>query len=641
MLESLEEFFKQQQFGKDALAMTKSLRDGHRLPWKEGQPSLPFEWKVTDLNALPPAHQVAILADVEEGIQDGSFSQVDSFVPKAICKLRGEEQNEKIRTIHILCSINDKLQEERCSVRYEDIRCARMLIKKFMTKIDLQKGYRNLSVCKDDRTYLAFVVQGKTFVCNVLPFGLASAPKAFTDLLTGLKVKWRLMGALVVIYLDDFLIAADSFEEWFSSVSLVVNELIRFGFFLNKKKFFLGPYRRIEFLGAVLDSDGPTITVSAKKVEKAVSLIEDLLPSFALDPLQKFLGFLSFLGVGVFGTRLFRRYLDSALQSLLAGHQPSSHLLTAASAEALFWKENLLQLRSKKVSLEAFDPHTLYTDASDTGWGAILVKEGSVVDMVAGNFSAQESSLSSTAREILAVRGAFERFSFRWKGKSVVMLIDNASAVASLKGTFSRALETVPIMQELAWNLRDNTIDIFPIHCPRDCGFLPAADHLSRCRGLVPPHFKLSPPVQFHDPFGQTEWELNNQLFDSLIVPLLSLPFIDVFASSSNRKSPHFCSLIDEPGSLGNGLAFNWSRKSIYAFPPFSLLELVIAKISSEKPQVTVLITKDVSLEPIWPLLSKLSRSPPRFISRRRGLLYLNGRKGEPLLDLFVWRVSQ
>ena len=73
-------------------------------------------------------------------------------------------------------------------------------------KIDLKDAYYTVPIHPNHRRYLRFMYQGILYEFGCLPFGLSSAPRAFTKLLKPVVVLIRLLGIHVVIYLDDILL---------------------------------------------------------------------------------------------------------------------------------------------------------------------------------------------------------------------------------------------------------------------------------------------------------------------------------------------------------------------------------------------------------------------------------------------------
>ena len=73
-----------------------------------------------------------------------------------------------------------------------------------MAKVDIESAYRLIPVHPQDHPLLVMKWKGKIFMDPMLPFGLHSAPKIFTDALN-----WILCRASighVFHYLDDFII---------------------------------------------------------------------------------------------------------------------------------------------------------------------------------------------------------------------------------------------------------------------------------------------------------------------------------------------------------------------------------------------------------------------------------------------------
>ena len=88
----------------------------------------------------------------------------------------------------------------------------------------------------EHRQFLRFS-WGKTiyeFTC--LPFGLSSAPWAFTKILRPAVAFLRLLGIRMVVYLDDMLIMNTTKEGLNRDVEMVTMCLIKLGFLINWEK---------------------------------------------------------------------------------------------------------------------------------------------------------------------------------------------------------------------------------------------------------------------------------------------------------------------------------------------------------------------------------------------------------------------
>ncbi|XP_077111651.1 uncharacterized protein LOC143767303 [Ranitomeya variabilis] len=92
----------------------------------------------------------------------------------------------------------------------------------------------------------------------------------------------------------------------------------------------------------------------------------------------------------------------------------------------------------------------------------------------------------------------------------------------------------------------------------------------------------------------QGEWSLNGSIFN-LIVERWGQPEVDLFATKENRKVAQFCSLNPRENPLSvDALLIDWNFRLAYAFPPLSLLPLVVRKIRKDKATVII-------IAPFWP----------------------------------------
>ena len=138
----------------------------------------------------------------------------------------------------------------------EDLKIACHLLSQndFMATLDLEDPYLLVSVHEDHRKYLRFSFQTEVYEFTALPFGLASAPFIFTNILKPVVYWLRERGFASVNYLDDFLILGGSFGECENNVNATRKLLTTLGFVINESKCELTPSRTRKLLGFVLDS---------------------------------------------------------------------------------------------------------------------------------------------------------------------------------------------------------------------------------------------------------------------------------------------------------------------------------------------------------------------------------------------------
>ena len=108
-------------------------------------------------------------------------------------------------------------------------------------KLDLKDAFFHVPLAPEVWKYFTFVIQirgepPKIYFFQKLPFGLTSAPWAFSRVLKPLKAILRLRDIQVTSYLDDFLILAGSRSQAIDHTAEVITLLQQFGFRINWAK---------------------------------------------------------------------------------------------------------------------------------------------------------------------------------------------------------------------------------------------------------------------------------------------------------------------------------------------------------------------------------------------------------------------
>ena len=114
-----------------------------------------------------------------------------------------------------------------------DLRSIPKLIKPGMwaVKLDLKDAYFHVPLHPMIWKFFKFILKKKGslprgFFFKKMPFGLTTAPWAFSRVLAPLLKILRLQGILVSAYLDDFLILASSREEAIEHTGVVISLLL-------------------------------------------------------------------------------------------------------------------------------------------------------------------------------------------------------------------------------------------------------------------------------------------------------------------------------------------------------------------------------------------------------------------------------
>merc|ERR1712236_3606 len=128
------------------------------------------------------------------------------------------KDTNKLRPIIDLSSLNKNIK--KVGLKMQDLSSIPQLIKPGMwaVKLDLKDAYFHVPLHPTVRKYFRFFLHRKgslpkDFFFKRMPFGLTTAPWAFTRILKPLLKILRSQGIIVSAYLDDFLILAHSREE--------------------------------------------------------------------------------------------------------------------------------------------------------------------------------------------------------------------------------------------------------------------------------------------------------------------------------------------------------------------------------------------------------------------------------------------
>jgi hypothetical protein len=137
---------------------------------------------------------------------------------------------------------------------------------KWYSTLDLKNGYHQVSIAPEDRPKTAFALPGSgLWQFTVLAFGLSNAPAVFERLM--LNILAGLTWKTCLVYLDDIIVFAKTFEEQIKNLEEVLHRLKQANLKLNSKKcrFF---QKRVIYLGHVVSEDG--VSTDPEKT-KAVS----------------------------------------------------------------------------------------------------------------------------------------------------------------------------------------------------------------------------------------------------------------------------------------------------------------------------------------------------------------------------------
>jgi Reverse transcriptase (RNA-dependent DNA polymerase) len=189
----------------------------HKIKMKEG-----FEPKLFENYNLTPAEQLELDKFLKENLKKGyiwpSQSPMASpffFVSKKDGKLQPCQDYRYLNNwtvknsypLPLISEIMDKLKGA-----------------KYFTKLDMRWGYNNVRIRKGDKWKLAFKTNKGLFEPTVMFFRMCNSPATFQAMMDDIFMT-MIDNRLVIVYMDDILIFADTKEELEQITKLVLENL--------------------------------------------------------------------------------------------------------------------------------------------------------------------------------------------------------------------------------------------------------------------------------------------------------------------------------------------------------------------------------------------------------------------------------
>lgn len=472
----------------------------------------------------------------------------------------------------------------------------------WMAKIDIKDAYLHMSMHRSIRHLLRFSFLHHLYEFTSLPFGLTSAPLAFTKILKVPITFLRIRGVRILAYLDDIIILGSSPSLVQQHVSLTIKVLSLCGFVLNTKKCVLTPSTSLRFLGITIDSSTHVLKLPSDKVQAIVGECKQAITHFTkretitIRTLAHLAGLLNSTSEAVPLARVHTQPIINALriaQSVASAKGwDSPILLTSAAAEALaWWVRSLGSAPGNPISRQP--PFVVIrSDASGTGWGAECRFADGRLLLYKGLFSDTVRHESNNLRELIAAASGVRaciintQHNTRWAGRAILLESDNTTTVAYLNRGAGNQDKLGNFASSFAQWLFGLGVSITARHL---AGVLNvAADALSR--GFT--HLSLSALVLKRSVFVSldTRWGPHN---------------IHLFARPYNTQLALYSDTDKKGTAVTTAWAMEWRGDNAFITPSPYCVARVLAKLHSEQATATLVIPAWPT-QPWWPTLFSL-----------------------------------
>ena len=371
--------------------------------------------------------------------------------------------------------------------------------RRWLVKLDLRQAFRRVKVPAAVEGVLGCAAGGSLFIYDNLPFGWCFAPEVFSATLAPVidRVRGALAGrAVLVAYVDDIAIAADTPEEAVRAATTALEILREGGFVASCKKSFLRPVRTLKFLGvAVTAGPNPAVAVTREMTERVIGLASDPRATIRSgERLAELWGLVSFAAYTV-RPRLavYRAALDPAASAAIDGRTPwagdpsaeaalEALVVKAARAFVLAWAEGPHELFRGLARPRA----ALTSDASSSGGAARLAVRG-VVLRQRWAWTLPEAATPSAGRELLVAARSLLSWGPSIAGHTVDWMCDASAATSAMSSWSSASAASAAALEAIEEASRKYDIEVVPWWYARTTPEIREVDADSRAQRLKVP----------------------------------------------------------------------------------------------------------------------------------------------------------
>ena len=285
---------------------------------------------------------------------------------------------------------------------------------KFISRLDMTKGYFQVPLAEKAREKSAFVTPFGQYQFRVMPFGMKTSAATFIRMVDILIAPLQ----NIVAYFDDIVVYSRTWEEHLQNLRQLFERLREKHLTVRPSKCEFGA-QKIKCLGHVVGNG--QITTDKSKVKAMLD--------FPLPTDKK--GLRSFLGMVGYYRKHVKNFAEIAvpLTEMTKKNKPNKLQWTETSVKSFRDLKLALTQAPVLVTPDFSKPFILQTDASDTSIGAVLSqvvdKDEHPIAYISRKLLPRERNYATIEKECLAIIWAIETFRYYLFGNSFSVETDH------------------------------------------------------------------------------------------------------------------------------------------------------------------------------------------------------------------------